>query len=51
MANELNPATRLLIKRDWVKLVLDLATPFCDPDLHFGLGKSEVAEGQYVLTI
>lgn len=49
MANQLTPATRLEIKRDWIALFHELLQPVCRWDFDLFANESEPAEMQYVL--
>jgi len=49
MANGLEPASRLSIKKDWVELFCDLLAPFCDAQLDLFTQSTEPAEIQYIL--
>lgn len=50
MAQAIDGATRLAIKRDWVALFDELLAPMCRPDFELLAGRAEPAEMQYVLT-
>ncbi|RMF76352.1 MAG: methyltransferase domain-containing protein [Planctomycetota bacterium] len=49
MANEIDDASRLSIKRDWIALLEDLLRPLCRPDFDLFAQAAEPAEIQYVL--
>lgn len=49
MANDLAPATRAAIKRDWIALFTRLLGPICQPGFDLFEPESEPAEMQYVL--
>jgi len=49
MANGLEPATRLAIKRDWIALLRELLAPLCRPEFDLFGDEYEPAEMQYVL--
>ena len=51
MANEITPASRLEIKRDWVALFEELLLPLCRLDFDLFPNKSEPSEMQYVLEV
>ncbi|MEK6674704.1 MAG: methyltransferase domain-containing protein [Planctomycetota bacterium] len=50
MANALSAETRSAIKRDWVALLLELASPFCNPSLNLSSNPDDPPELQYVLS-
>lgn len=50
LANSAAPGIRAEVKGEWVDLMLELATPLCDPKLAEDSGSHDVAELQYVLS-
>ncbi|MEK6797529.1 MAG: class I SAM-dependent methyltransferase [Planctomycetota bacterium] len=49
MVNELTPAPREAIKKDWIDLFCELLAPLCRPDFDLFASPDEPAEIQYVL--
>jgi len=50
MTQEIRPATRAAVKREWVALFLELLAPMCRPDFDLLDPDAEPAETQYTLT-